>query len=394
MAKLGTVCDILNGYAFKSEKYVNSGIRVIRITNVQKGFIEDNDPKYYPLDESKNIEKYFLKSGDLLLSLTGNVGRVGIINDRFLPAALNQRVACLRIKNDNIFEKFLFHLLNSDYFEEQCILASNGVAQKNLSTEWLKEFEIPLPPLEIQKQIADNLDKVTRTIDICNTILEKLDLLVKSRFVEMFGDPIDNPMGWQVKSLKELSTLITNGNTPKGGSENYVDNGIIFLRSQNVWRNRIDLSDVAYIDENTHLKMKKSIVMHKDILITKTGRINTENSSLGRAALYLGEDNSANINGHVYLVRLKDFVIPEFVVTILTGEAYRKYIRKVCVGGIDKRQINLDQVEDFPIIMPNMERQQVFADFLKQTDKSKLAVKKVLEKAETLKNALMQEYFG
>ena len=112
-------------------------------------------------------------------------------------------------------------------------------------------------------------------------------------------------------------------------------------------------------------------MMHKDILITKTGRINTENSSLGRAALYLGKDNSANINGHVYLVRLKDFVIPEFVVTILTGEAYRKYIRKVCVGGIDKRQINLDQVEDFPIIMPPMEQQKLFADYLDQIDKSK-----------------------
>ena len=164
----------------------------------------------------------------------------------------------------------------------------------------------------------------------------------------MFGDPIDNPNGWNVKPLKELSSLITNGNTPKGGSENYIDNGVTFLRSQNIWRNKIDLSDVVYIDEITHRKMQKSSVRYKDILITKTGRVNTENSSLGRAALFLGKDGTANINGHVYLVRLNNSVVPEYVVTILTGEAYRKYIRKVCVGGIDKRQINLDQVEDFP----------------------------------------------
>ena len=194
--------------------------------------------------------------------------------------------------------------------------------------------------------------------------------------------------------MKELSTLITNGNTPKGGSENYVDKGILFLRSQNVWRNRIELDDVAYIDEATHHSLKKSSLKHKDILITKTGRINTENSSLGRAALYLGEDDSANINGHVYLVRLDGSVVPEYVVTILTSEAYRKYIRKVCVGGIDKRQINLDQVEGFPIILPSVDLQKQFATFVEHTDKSKLAVQKSLEQLETLKKSLMQKYFG
>ena len=123
-------------------------------------------------------------------------------------------------------------------------------------------------------------------------------------------------------------------------------------------------------------------------------RINTENSSLGRAALYKGEDNSANINGHVYLVRLNNTVDQKFVVTIFTGEAYRKYIRKVCVGGIDKRQINLDQVEDFPIIMPPIEKQKEFADFAEQVDKSKVVIQKHLEKAQLLFDSLMQEYFG
>lgn len=210
----------------------------------------------------------------------------------------------------------------------------------------------------------------------------------------MFGDPIANPMGWKVKPLKLLSELITNGNTPKGGSENYVESGVIFLRSQNVWRNKIELDDVAYIDAATHQSMKKSSLHFKDILITKTGRINTENSSLGRAALFLGKDDSANINGHVYLVRLNGSILPEFVVTILTGEAYRKYIRKVCVGGIDKRQINVDQVEEFPIITPPMELQYEFVAFKKLIDKSKLAVQKSLEQLETLKKSLMQKYFG
>ena len=210
----------------------------------------------------------------------------------------------------------------------------------------------------------------------------------------MFGDPIDNNKGLPVKKLKEITTLITNGNTPKGGSENYVKSGILFLRSQNVWRTRIELDDVAYIDEATHRSLKKSSLKHKDILITKTGRINTENSSLGRAALYLGENNSANINGHVYLVRLDGSVVPEYAVAILTSEAYRKYIRKVCVGGIDKRQINLDQVEDFPIILPDYDKQIEFVSFVKQVDKSKFEIQKSLEKLEILKKSLMQQYFG
>ncbi len=372
--KIGDVCDILNGFAFKSDNYVDSGIRIIRIANVQKGYVEDTTPAFYPFD-SNGLDKYMLEEGDLLMSLTGNVGRVAILEKEMLPAALNQRVACIRLKTDQISKRYLFHILNSDYFEQQCIQSSKGVAQKNMSTEWLKDYEIPLYSPEVQAEIVEVLDKLQMIVARRRQELQHLDELIKARFVEMFGDPISNPMEWPVKRLAEISLLITNGNTPKGGSENYVDKGIMFLRSQNVWRNRIDLGDVAYIDETTHFAMEKSSVHNKDILITKTGRINTENSSLGRAALFHGKDNSANINGHVYLVRLDGTMIPEYVVAILTGEPYRRYIRKVCVGGIDKRQINLDQVEDFPIILPPLELQKQFANFVAQIDKLKVVVK-------------------
>ena len=258
----------------------------------------------------------------------------------------------------------------------------------------LDNIEIDLPDMAIQEERCYKLEALQKIIDSRYEQLEKMDELIKARFVEMFGDSIDNPMNWPVKRLKELSSLITNGNTPKGGSENYIDQGIVFLRSQNVWRNRIDLSDVAYIDEDTHAKLKKSSVHHNDILITKTGRINTENSSLGRAALYTGEDNSANINGHVYLIRLKNGIDPRFVVTILTGEAYRNYIRKVCVGGIDKRQINLDQVEDFPIILPPLEQQIQFSEFVEQVNKSKSIIQKSLNETQLLFDSLMQDCFG
>lgn len=304
-----------------------------------------------------------------------------------------QRTYIIESNNNMILSVPYLYCFLSKYVETLRKQSVGGVI-KYIKLGNLTEAQIPVHDIDKQEMIVKNLEKVNTIIGKRKQQLQQLDELVKARFVEIFGEPIDNPMGWPILKLKALSSLITNGNTPKGGSQNYVEQGVVFLRSQNVWRNRIDFSDVAYIDESTHKSMKKSSVHHNDILITKTGRINTENSSLGRAALYTGEDNSANINGHVYLVRLNENVNPLFVVTILTGEAYRKYIRKVCVGGIDKRQINLDQVEEFPIIFPPIELQNQFADFVFQIDKSKVAIQQSLEKLETMKKALMQKYFG
>lgn len=143
--RIGDICDILNGYAFKSSKYVADGIRVIRITNVQKGFVEDTNPQYYPVSEQREIEKYMLCEGDLLMSLTGNVGRVGLLSAEMLPAALNQRVACIRIRNPAvIYKPFLFHLLNSDYFENKCILASPRCCSKEYEYRVVKRIPNPL----------------------------------------------------------------------------------------------------------------------------------------------------------------------------------------------------------------------------------------------------------
>lgn len=172
MVEFREICEILNGFAFKSEKYLDAGIRVIRITNVQKGQIVDNDPKFYPLTDLSEIERFILKKDDLLLSLTGNVGRVGLIPESLLPAALNQRVACLRLTSEKILHSYLYSTLNTDLFENSCIDAASGVAQKNLSTEWLKKFKIPLPPLEVQREIVDEIEGYQKLIDGCRQVVD------------------------------------------------------------------------------------------------------------------------------------------------------------------------------------------------------------------------------
>ena len=257
----------------------------------------------------------------------------------------------------------------------------------------LKEIQIPLPPKSTQLSIVSELDKINELIRLKKEQLKDYDNLAQSIFYEMFGDPVENDKGWEVKKLGEVCSLICNGNTPKGGSEVYVKEGFLFLRSQNVWKNRIDLEDVAYIDESTHLSLKKSILKHNDLLITKTGRINTENSSLGRTALFEGGDGSANINGHVYLVRLKENMVHKYILYILISNSYRELIRKTCVGGIDKRQLNKDHIEDFPIIFPPIELQKIYSNRVSIIERQKSSVQKSITDLETLLASRMQYWF-
>ena len=189
--KLGEVCEILNGFAFQSKNYVPEGIRVIRITNVQKGYIEDTDPKYYPYETQDELSRYLLNDGDMLLSLTGNVGRVAIIDKHYLPAYLNQRVACIRVKNGNCLDlNYLFHLLYSKKFEEDCINSARGAAQKNMSTVWLASYPILVPPLFEQHSIVSHLDSLSSTIrkleELQQKTLAECDALKQAMLREVF----------------------------------------------------------------------------------------------------------------------------------------------------------------------------------------------------------------
>ena len=164
--RITVITDILNGFAFKSQHYSSAGIRIIRITNVQDGFIQDKKPVYYPLESQKEITPFMLKDGDFLMSLTGNVGRVAIIDASFLPAALNQRVACLRIKSeDSARKEYIFYFCLQKQFVSDCIKSAKGSAQLNMSTEWLKEYPIPLPPLAEQQRIVDRIESLFAKLD-------------------------------------------------------------------------------------------------------------------------------------------------------------------------------------------------------------------------------------
>ncbi|MGO0992867.1 restriction endonuclease subunit S, partial [Clostridioides difficile] len=321
--KLREVCDLKNGFAFKSSDYIEaSNVLNCRMSNIRPNanFDAEYNPKYLPEDFSEKYKEYLLKDGDLIIAMTDLandpklLGVPTIVDTKGYKMLLNQRVGKLiLLDKSKVLESYLKYTLslpqNKNYFKK---FASGGL-QINIGKEDILNLEIPYCDVRTQEQIVKVLDKTQELIDKRKEQIEALDELVKSRFIEMFGNPVNNPRGWEVKRLNDISTEILSGTTPKGGSQVYIEKGIIFLRSQNVWKNKLVLDDVAYIDEETHNSMKKSSLKNRDILITKTGRINTENSSLGRAAMFLGEDDSANINGHVYLIRLKKNIINEFV---------------------------------------------------------------------------------
>lgn len=391
--KLGNITDIVRN-GINVEQFDNGLIPISRIETISYEKVDFRRVKYVNEISDENLQKYLIYYGDILFSHINSpihIGKTAIYKDtkQIIHGA---NLLLIRVKNENpdFINYFLKEIKKHKYFYSRC---NKSVNQASIKQSEILKIPIPIPPLPQQEKIVKVLDITSQLIEKQKELIENYDLFLKSKFIEMFGDPIKNPMGWEVEKLKDISTLISSGSTPKGGREVYVKEGILFFRSQNVWKNKMLLDDIAYIDEETHLKMKKSSLKHKDILITKTGRFNTENSSLGRAALFLGEDDSANVNGHVYLTRLKKDMIPEYVVYILTTTEYRDYIRRVCVGGIDKRQINKTHLEQFPIIFPPIEQQEKFTSIVKQVDIIKAKETQKLEHLETLHSSLMDKAF-
>ena len=358
--RLGDVATYINGFAFKPEDRGDVGLPIIRIQDLTGNAY---DLGFYDGEYPEKIE---INDGDVLISWSASLG-VYVWNRG--KALLNQHIFKVAFDKAEIDKQYFVYAVRQKL--DEMGRKTHGATMKHIVKKDFDATLIPYPSMERQAEIATNLDKLTRVIDARKQELQLLDELIRARFVEMFGNPVANPMHWPVKRLKELAIQINSGNTPKGGSENYVEKGITFFRSQNVWKDRLEMDDIAYIDEKTHESMKRSSLKHGDILMTKTGRINTENSSLGRAALYEGEDDMANVNGHVYFIRLKEGVNNKFVLRVLVSPEYRDLIRSVCVGGIDKRQLNKEHIEEFPIIYPPSEMIDNYIEFVEQVNKSK-----------------------
>ena len=357
--KLSEICNILNGYAFKSKEYVDNGIRVIRITNVQKGIIEDADPKYYDISQKDKLKNYMLEENDLLISLTGNVGRVGLMPKELLPAGLNQRVGCLRIKETkNISIEYLYQYLNSDNFENECINNSNGIAQKNLSTEWLKDYMITVPSIEEQKQITKKLEKVQKITKTKKEQLKELDELIKSQFVEMFGDPVFNNLNWNELKMSELGRLErgTSKHRPRNAPELL---GGIYPLIQTGDVSNSGLYITEYKSTYSELGLKQSKMWSKDTLCITIAANIAQTSILTFDACFPDSVVGFITNGKVNNIFMHYWF--EFLQKIIDSQATQ----------VAQKNINLKILNDLDVIVPPIELQNQFSEFVKQIDKQK-----------------------
>ena len=279
--------------------------------------------------------------------------------------------------------------VDTDYLYHLCC-GTNWTAGTNkavmgltLNKATLLEKEIPLPDINEQHEIATKLDKIDAIIAERQQQLELIDQLVKSRFIELFGDPKQNPKGYPVKELDEISVLITDGEhaTPRR-----TDKGIYLLSARNILNHALQLDDVDYIDEEEYTRIARRVVPQAgDVLISCSG-------SIGRCCV-VPEELRFQMVRSAALIRFDDTIKPVFAEWLITSDDLQ---RQISMSATQSSQANLFQgkIRKLRGYVPPLELQEQFAAFVEQTDKSKLAVQKGLQELEILKKSLMQQYFG
>lgn len=383
MIQLGKIIDISNGYAFKSADYVSNGIRIIRITNVQKGQIKDNDPKFYPLQTKEQYQKFLIEPEDILMSLTGNVGRVGLFPEELGPAFLNQRVARIRVKSDEVYQKYVYYLLNSEKFEKDAVYNSSGAGQLNLSTRWVSGYKIPLPPLEQQKQIAEILDTADAYRRKSKSLIDKYDKLTQSLFLDMFGDPLTNPKGWEKVNLNTLCSKITDGThkTPR-----YQDSGVVFLSAKNIKNYKLNKLACKYISESEHELLSKRCNVEKgDILLTKSG-------SLGMAAMVNFDFEFSIFESLALLKYNKEAINGSFLLFYLNTPS-TQFQYHAMTKGVGVKHLHLTDLRKLSVITPPMDKQDEFMNKVQAIETQKSLATQELDKVEKLFDSLLQKAF-
>ena len=390
--RLGDVIEQIRGVSYKpsdlNDNLSDDSVVLLRANNIQDGKIVLDDVVY--VSKSKVSESQFLRQGDILVCTSSGskelVGKAAFI-DEDLPMVFG---AFCKVVRPNIeCCKYMGYFFQSPYYRKHISEASAGANINNLRNEHIADLHFPLPPLEEQRKIAAVLDKVSDLIAKRRTQLDKLDELVKSRFIEMFGDPVSNTLGWKHAILREATSKIGSGATPRGGKESYQSEGITLIRSMNVHDGRFEYKDLAHITDTQAAQLDNVIVEENDVFINITG------ASVARSCIVPSDVLPARVNQHVAIVRcIPNLLHPIFANCMFLNDRFKRKLLDIGEsGGATRQAITKQQLETLTVILPPLELQQQFADFVKQTDKSKLAIQKNLEKLEILKKSLMQKYF-
>ncbi|TDK58122.1 hypothetical protein E2K98_24710 [Bacillus salipaludis] len=377
--------EIQYGYTQSSSKK-EIGPKFLRITDIQDNNVNWEETPYCEISDAET-NKYKLFDGDIVVARTGaTTGKSFLIKS---PPESVFASYLIRIKpNKNlVLPRYLWTFMQSRSYWNQINTVSNGSTQPGVNASVLSKLKIPLPSLNIQKIIADVFTELEILIQKRKEVITKMDELVRSVFLEMFGEPTANQHNFEKTNIETISSLVSSGSTPLGGKKVYKSEGILFIRSQNVLMNRIDYSDIVHIDDEVHKKMKRTWVKKNDVLINITG------ASIGRVAVYYGEDDNANVNQHVCIIRPKlNMLVPEFLSYFLSNDNYQKKILSQNAGAT-RQAFNFKQIKDFEIYLPPFELQKEFSNIICEINIQKKHLENQLSKLEEYRQSILHHAF-
>lgn len=368
MARLDDICSINMGQSPESSSYNENG-EGMPFFQGNADFGELHPTVRIWCDAPTKIAE----CGDILISVRAPIGALNIADKQ---CCIGRGLAALTVNETLCSPKYLWYGLECKVDE----LNSKGTGStfKAINKKILAETEIPLPPLEEQRRIAATLDKVSDLIAKRRAQLDKLDLLVKSRFVEMFGE------GEKRKTISDICSMITDGThqPPK-----FVTEGIPFLFVSNVVSNEITYETEKYISQKTYDELiKRTPIALGDILLSTVG-------SYGHPAI-VKDSRKFLFQRHIaYLKPDHEMVCSEYLHAALLSYDVQRQIEER-VKGVAQKTLNLSEIKKINLPIPPMDAQLTFCKFVERINCDKSIIKRSLDKLEILKKSLMQQYFG
>lgn len=325
--------------------------------------------------------------GTILFAKMQGTKKTIVLDDETSDYIYSTGFVAVRAKPDIISERCLYHLVTSAYFLRQKDKYCSGATQKAITNKGLEKIMIAVPDIAFQPGIADRLDLLDTASKLCRKILERLDDIMESRFMEMFGDPVNNEKGWDTSPLEGACISIVDcpHSTPSYTNEN---TGFMCIRTSIVKKNRILWDDIEYIPEDEFLqRIKRRKPQKGDVIYTREGAI------LGIAAIIDRDCDVALGQRSMLLTPDTTVCLSEFLSVAMNFDSFLHTVTQG-VSGSASPHINVGDIRSYNIMLPPIDLQQTFAIFYNDIEKSKAAVTKCLKKAEYLKLALMQQYFG
>ena len=373
--KLGEVCEILSGYAFKSSQFNDKkiGLPLIRIRDVERGFSNTYFEGAYP-------EEYLIKNGDLLITMDGSFILKKWEGDL---ALLNQRVCKIKITDKSVDEGYISWLIPK--FLKEIEDKTPFVTVKHLSVAKIKDISFVLPNKLEQKLISKKLNTISQIYDFRKIQSEKFNELVKSRFNEMFGDDSNFDIDRLNNSIKEMF-IGPFGSALKNEYFVQKEKSYCMVYEQKHAIKKTMNLETRYVDEKKYKELKRFSIYGGDIIVSCRGTI-------GEIFQVPNEAPLGIMHPSIMKIRLDNSkYIPVFFTFMLSE--YMKVQKNNSQGSGVKMAITASELGKIEFPLPPLSLQNEFAEFVAQVDKSQLAIQKSLEELETLKKSLMQEYFG